>query len=43
MTSSKTGIYGEREIKKEKCIVEFTDFMERHPQRRVQISSLLHI
>lgn len=33
MTSSKTGIYSEREIKKkEKGVVKFTDFMQRHPQ-----------
>ena len=43
MTSSKTAIYSEREMKKEKYIVVFTDFMQRHQQRRVQISSLLHV
>ena len=32
MTSRKRAIYSEREIKKEKGIVEFTDFMQRHPK-----------
>ena len=32
MTSRKRAVYVEREIIKKKGIVEFTDFMQRHPQ-----------